>query len=314
LNSRLIEEGVMVRAGKWVLAAVVILFGTYVCDSGNGGNGTEESADQVGQEDLPVDCGCGEGGDGWATLDAPAGDGVQGGEDDSRSIPVDDEPPVADLSSIVPWSAIPATTILQGTWSDNVGIVKAEYLIDGVVAGEIDPVGKVLETSGQEPGDHDLAFKLYDAAGNVMQTEPVKVVLQGNGQFLKYTDVFLGESIPGWGMYEQSVPENATSVYDVKGHVTMPAGMGRALVYLKWDAATVWDLGFDIGTGNCPDSGQKLASDDLKAHSGVILIDYMDPKYSKLKEGKWFAHIRFTDGASHKGETIGLNSLFLVAP
>jgi len=229
--------------------------------------------------------------------------------------PPDEEAPTVSLD-IEPLTALQNNAELPVEWSDNVGIAKAELLIDGEVACEIDVATKVADTSGQEPGQHELAVKVYDAAGNTAETESVAVMLAGPGEFLPFSDSFTIPIIPGWGGKQLKVFDFATEVKDEKGHVAMPSDMTKTVLYFKWEGSdpdSAWELGLDLGTGTCPHSGVLLAFSDHEGEEGFVELEYEDAG-NALPTGKWFAHLRFTDGLDHKGETVTMILLWLALP
>jgi hypothetical protein len=86
--------------------------------------------------------------------------------------------------------------------------------------------------------------------------------------------------------------------------------------FFKWEGSTdsEWELGFDIGTGGCPHSGQLLAAADYVGANGMEMLGYADPAGKDLAPDTWFAHVRFTDGLEHKGESVTLHVLWLALP
>jgi len=192
-------------------------------------------------------------------------------------------------------------------------VVKVEVLVDDEVVAELDLDARATFDSTACPhGVHTLTLRALDAAGNAATTDPIHAVFAGKGEFLTYMDGWGDGEIPGWGGLEISVPAGATSLYDEKAHVTMPEGIGTVVSYLQWRTNTSWGFGLDIGTGNCPDAGVKLASADKHAEQWLLEVEYKDQV--EAPPGLWFAHIRFLDAGDHAGESMHLNSLFLVVP
>jgi hypothetical protein len=160
---------------------------------------------------------------------------------------------------------------------------------------------------------HDVSVKVTDLAGNVTETQPVPALFAGPGMFLPYLDGWKQGVTPGWGGFLKKVADGATSIYDDKAHVTVPDGIKEVRAYLRWKSKTEWDMGFDIGTGNCPDSGKKLAAGEGKGKSGLIEVTYTNDG-NAVPTGKWFAHMRYKDGGNHGGEEQQFDSIFLVLP
>jgi len=285
------------------------------CESGGGSSDDDKdvaSAEDVGgAEDMTT------GEDIPAEEDLAVEGDVSPVEDDVAAVdeytgPPDEEDPTVEWEP-VPYSAFAGETTIDATWSDNVGVTSIVVLVDGESGGSVNPETKVMNTGHAASGLRELVLQVSDAAGNTVETTPVLAMLAGEGTFLEFTDSFQLPLIPGWGGHQQTVFDFATEVEDAKAHVQMPEGMTKVIAYMKWENETEWDLGLDIGTGTCPHQGKKLAFQDLKAAEGYIALEYEDDG-NDLPATTWFAHIRFTDGLEHKGESIIFNVLMLALP
>ena len=246
---------------------------------------------------------------------APTEDTTEPSEDTltpaEDTTPTDPTPPEISLV-LTQYAAIAGDVTLDATWSDDVAVTAVEVLVDGEVVGTLDLGRGSFDSTVCPHGAHALALRALDAAGNATDTEPVVVIFAGKGQFLPYLDGWGDGQIPGWGGLEISVPEGATTLYDEKAHVTMPEGIGVVKSYLQWRTNVSWNFGYDIGSGNCPDSGMKLASAEKQADQWLLEVVYEDAVGAPT--GTWFAHVRFLDAGDHSGESAHLNSLFLVVP
>ena len=254
----------------------------------------------------------------WPSEDTtePAEDTLEPSEDtkwpSEDTITTDPNPPEISLV-LTQYAAISGVIDLDCTWADDIDVVKVEVLVDDEPVAELDLDARgTFDSTACPHGAHSLALRASDAAGNETTTEPVIAIFAGKGYFLPYTDGWNDGQIPGWGGLEISVPAGATSLYDEKAHVTMPEGIGTVVSYLQWRTNTSWGFGLDIGTGNCPDAGVKLASADKHAEQWLLEVEYKDQV--EAPPGLWFAHIRFLDAGDHAGESMHLNSLFLVVP
>ena len=224
----------------------------------------------------------------------------------------DTDPPNVVLN-LIPWTALQGSVELDVEWTDNVAVTKIEILLDDEVAGAVALKGNLMDTTVFEPGYHKLALKAYDEAGNFTKTDGVPVMAAGPGEFLEFTDGWKTPSLPGWAGFEINVPPGAASIYDEKAHVQMPAGIKSVKAYLKWTSDVTWDLGLDIGTGNCPDSGKKLAMAGQESAEWLLKVEY-EQDGEDVPTGKWFAHVRFMDGGNHGGEDQQFDLLFLALP
>ena len=279
----------------------VIALAATACDTGNDdGQPTPGEDTRWPSEDTR-----------WPSEDTlePGSDTVEPAED---TVPADPTPPEISLI-LTQYTAISGAIDLDCTWADDIGVVKVEVLVDDEPVGELDLGARSTFDSTVCPhGAHALSLRATDAAGNATTTDPIVVIFAGKGQFLSYTDGFDDGQIPGWGGIEISVPAGATSLYDEKAHVTLPEGMGVVKSYLQWRTNVSWGFGWDIGTGNCPDSGQKLAGDEKQADQWLLEVVYEDAVGAP--PGMWFSHIRFLDAGNHAGESVHLNTLFLAVP
>ena len=272
------------------------------CDTGN-----DDSAPAPGEDaTTPAD-----------DTVAPEDDAIEPGGDVfvppvEDTVPGDPSPPEVSLT-LTRYTALSGVVDLDCAWSDDVGVVKVEVLVDEEPVGELDLGARAtFDTTVCPHGAHALSLRASDASGNETSTEPVIVIFAGKGQFLPYMDGWNSGDLPGWGGLVISVPEGATSLYDEKAHVTMPEGIAVVKSYLLWRADSSWGFGYDIGTGNCPDSGMKLAEAEQQADQWLLEVVYEDAVGAP--PGTWFSHIRFLDAADHDGESLQLNSLFLVVP
>jgi len=285
---KLLPLGILFLALALALAA---------CDASDGGgvpgDDTAAPADSVTPaEDTP----------------APGPDTALTGPD---TLPGDLEPPVVALV-LTQYAALSGEVTLDATWSDDTGVVAVEVLVDGEVVGTLDAGRASFDSTVCPHGVHALSLRAVDAAGNATETEPVLAVFAGPGQFLAYQDGWQEGQIPGWGGLQVEVPAGATTLYDQKAHVTVPEGTGEVLSWLQWRTTSSWYFGYDIGTGNCPDSGMKLDGDEQQAEQWLLEVSYQDP--DGAPPGTWFAHVRFLDAGDHAGTGVHLNSLFLAVP
>jgi len=296
----------------WLLTVLVVSLVATGCET-SGGSDEADGAGEPGQDVVALpDAGGGEDA-------AVPGDDVPVGEPDVPALP--DIPVAPDVPALppaptavldlAPYAAIHGTFTFPATWTGEV--VAATLLVDGAEAGALDPADPTLDTTALAPGLHQVAVLVTDGAGQQAESAAVPALFAGNGDFLPIADVWAeSEDMPGWDTFEVSIPASG-SLYDEKGHVTMPAERRTAMAWLYWTCETSWNLGFDIGTGGCPHSGQLLAAAELDATEGPIEVTYA-PETGTLPTGTWFAHVRFLGAAQHKEETLCLNVVFLALP
>ena len=71
----------------------------------------------------------------------------------------------------------------NATASDNVGVTKVEFLVDDLLKGTVTstPYSMTLDSKTLNKGEHILTAKAYDAAGNIGLSEPVKFLVNNEG-------------------------------------------------------------------------------------------------------------------------------------
>ncbi|MEM3341176.1 MAG: hypothetical protein QW728_00630 [Thermoplasmata archaeon] len=101
------------------------------------------------------------------------------------------------------------------------------------------------------------------------------------------------------------------SEVETKDHFTMPAGMKKVEVTITWTGSG-WDLELLIGTGECADSGEVMASG--KGNAGNITVSYEAEGNDTLQEGQWFIIVRCSNMNEHIRESLTINENVLVYP
>jgi len=225
---------------------------------------------------------------------------------------LDELAPVVGLMP-VPYTAVQGDVQFALEIEDDSEIASIMVLLDGEEAGSLNLDDMSIDTSSWPWGVHQVAFVVADEFDNSTTTEEVPLMCAGPGLFLDYLDGWPEGDTPGWGYFLNFVPEGATSVYDSKAHVQVPNNAKQAVAFLRWSEDVSWNLGFDIGTGSCPDSGTLLAANELDAADGVLEVSY-EANGEIIPSGGWFAHVRYLDGTDHGGETLHLHSIFLLLP
>lgn len=82
---------------------------------------------------------------------------------------------------------------------------------------------------------------------------------------------------------------------DKRHHWDMPENVVMVVATLKWDAED-WELEYSIGTGECPENGEALASDS--STDGYITVQY-NSESGFLETTQWFAHVRTLNEDEH---------------
>ncbi|MBW8848729.1 MAG: CehA/McbA family metallohydrolase [Burkholderiales bacterium] len=100
--------------------------------------------------------------------------------------PVDTTPPTATASE----SGTAGSITLSATASDNVGVARVDFLVDGVVKGSdtSSPYSVALDSTALANGSHSLVARAYDAAGNSGASSAVSFSVSNAGATLNETE------------------------------------------------------------------------------------------------------------------------------
>jgi hypothetical protein len=95
---------------------------------------------------------------------------------------VDTTPPTVSITAPTTGSSITAGTVvnINATASDNVGVTKVDFLVDGTLKTTVTQPGPYTypwNTTGVTSGTHTLTTKAYDAAGNSTTSSAVSVTV-----------------------------------------------------------------------------------------------------------------------------------------
>ncbi|WP_208647377.1 M20/M25/M40 family metallo-hydrolase [Corallococcus interemptor] len=98
--------------------------------------------------------------------------------------PTDTQAPTVSLTSPSNGATVMDITPLTASASDNVGVSKVEFLVDGVVKGTsfASPYSYAWDSRTVAPGSHALAAKAYDNAGNNTTSAAVTVTVATDTQ------------------------------------------------------------------------------------------------------------------------------------
>ncbi|WP_375760298.1 M20/M25/M40 family metallo-hydrolase [Corallococcus exercitus] len=86
--------------------------------------------------------------------------------------PTDTQPPTVSLTAPASGATVNGTTSLTATATDNVGVSRVEFLVDGVVKGSVfaSPYSLAWDSRTVANGSHTVAAKAYDSSGNSATT------------------------------------------------------------------------------------------------------------------------------------------------
>jgi hypothetical protein len=131
--------------------------------------------------------------------------------DDSGGGGGDTTPPVTSITAPLNGATVSGTTSVTASASDNVGVTKVEFYLDGVLKSTdtTSPYSWSWDTTTATNGSHSLTSKAYDAALNVGTSTAVNVTVS-NG---------VPVDISSWTLTQA----NATLVYTIPAGTTIPS-------------------------------------------------------------------------------------------
>jgi len=134
-----------------------------------------------------------------------------------RSFTIDDAPagdtikPTTSITAPANGATVSGTVTVSASASDNVGVTKVEFYLDGVLKSTdtTSPYSWSWGTTGSANGSHSLTSKAYDAAGNVGTSAAVGVTVS-NG---------VPVDVSGWTLTQA----NATLTYTIPAGTVIPS-------------------------------------------------------------------------------------------
>jgi len=102
---------------------------------------------------------------------------------DDGGAPPDTTAPTTSITAPSNAATVSGTTSVTASASDNVGVSRVDFLLDGVVQASdaTSPYSWSWNTTSSADGAHALTSKAYDAAGNVGTSSAVNVTVSNNG-------------------------------------------------------------------------------------------------------------------------------------
>mgnify|MGYP001591367620 CR=1 FL=1 len=150
----------------------------------------------------------------------------------------DTTPPTTAVSSPSAGAQISGTISIAASASDNVGVTKVEFFVDGSLIGSAPsaPYSAAWNTTTATNGAHSLTTRAFDAAGNVGTSAAVSITVNNNttGSALQngVPESNLGGAAGSTATYTLSVPSGATSL-----SFKLSGGTGDADMYVKFGSA-----------------------------------------------------------------------------
>jgi len=190
-----------------------------------------------------------------------------------RSFTIDDSggggditPPTTSITAPLAGATVSSTTSVTASASDNVGVTKVEFYLDGVLKSTdtTSPYSWSWDTTTATNGSHSLTSKAYDAALNVGTSAAVGVTVS-NG---------VPVNIGGWTL----IQANATLNYTIPTGTTIPS-KGYVIVArnaTKTAFQTFWGvtLGANVVYINSADTMPQInGSETYTLKNGTTTID-----------------------------------------
>ncbi|HYM60781.1 MAG TPA: Ig-like domain-containing protein [Thermoanaerobaculia bacterium] len=124
----------------------------------------------------------------------------------------DTQSPTVSITAPASGATVSGTVAVNATASDNVGVTKVEFYLDGTLKSTdtTSPYSWSWDTTSSSNGSHTLTAKAYDAAGNIGTSSAIPVTVD---------NVVTGTDISGWVITQQ----NATINYTIPAGTVIPA-------------------------------------------------------------------------------------------
>ncbi|MBA4180762.1 MAG: peptidase S8 [Anaerolinea sp.] len=181
-----------------------------------------------------------------------------------QNLAVDSTPPTVSITAPASGATVSGAVSVIVSASDNVGVTKTELYVDGSLkaTATASPFSISWDTRTTTDGDHSLAVKAYDAAGNATLSTALIVTAENAGALV--TETFTGSV----GTTKNRVASSSYAVnVAVGGQLTGTLSWGGKA---KLDVAIYTPAGQLVATGAV--SGAKLESFSFPATPGSYVL------------------------------------------
>ena len=186
--------------------------------------------------------------------------------------------PTASLTAPVNNATVSGTVPVTASASDNVGVTKVEFYLDGALlyAGNVAPFSYSWNTASASNGSHTLSAKAYDAAGNVGQSASVTVTVSNAVTAADTTAPVLSAfSMPATAT-TLSVPVSGLSATDnvaVTGYLISESSAAPAAGAAGWSSSALASFTFaGSGTRTAYAFAKDAAGNVSAAKSATVTI------------------------------------------
>ncbi len=180
------------------------------------------------------------------------------------SATADTTPPATSLSAPVSGAVVSGTTLVTATASDNVGISKVEFLLDGALQSTdiAAPYEWNWNTTATANGAHSLVSKAHDAAGNSSSSAAIPVSVDNDT-----TAPLASITAPAAGATVSATVPVAASASDDKGVVKVEFFLDGALAATDTTAPYEWS--WNTTTASNASHSLTAKSHDAAGNSGT---------------------------------------------
>ena len=175
-------------------------------------------------------------------------------------------PPTTSITAPLNGATVNGTTSVTASASDNVGVTKVEFYLDGVLKSTdtTSPYAWSWDTTTATNGSHSLTSKAYDAALNVGTSTTVNVTVS-NG---------IPVNIGGWTLIQANATLNYTipagTTIPSKGYVIIARNATKAAFQTFWGVT----LGANVVYINSADTMPQInGSETYTLKSGATTVD-----------------------------------------
>jgi hypothetical protein len=128
----------------------------------------------------------------------------------SGTLVSDNVPPTVSVTAPIDGSTVSGNTTITANASDNVGVTKVEWYLDGSLQGSTtsSPYSFTWNTRNASNGSHQITSKSYDAAGNMGTSTAITVTVSND---LTAPTVPTGLSVTSAGMTQTQLSWNAST-------------------------------------------------------------------------------------------------------
>jgi hypothetical protein len=182
-----------------------------------------------------------------------AGNLARSGDFTFTTTPIDLTPPLIDLTAPAANATVTRLVTVTANASDNVGVVRVQFKLDGVNLGLEDalaPFSLQWDTTTTSSGPHTLTAVAFDAAGNQTTSAPIAVTVANNSQLTLAWDANTEPGVAGYRLYRGDSSGVYSTNIDV-GNVTTVTVTTLQAGHLYFFAVTAYDqTGTESGFSN----------------------------------------------------------------